>query len=93
MARTFPATVSLRLRSAAGGEGKIEWRATPQAAEATSVSYNLPRGAMQTVQIEISAAGPLGILRVYLPAAQQPVELDWIEVQSKADGKPHRWDY
>ena len=88
-----PATVSLRLRSAAGGEGKIEWRATPQAAEATSVSYNLPRGAMQTVQIEIPAAGPLGILRVYLPAAQQPVELDWIEVQSKADGKPHRWDY
>jgi hypothetical protein len=33
----------------------------------------------------------LGIVRVYLPAQKQPVEVDWIEL--KAAGQPRRWDF
>jgi len=88
-----PATVNLRLRSASGGEGKIEWLSSPTARDARSTPYTLPAGPMQTLSIPVPATGSLGILRVYLPATPQPVEIDWIELQSKSNAKPRRWDF
>ena len=41
--------------------------------------------------MNVPADGPLGILRVYLPAQEQPVEIDWIEFVS--GDKPRRWDF
>ena len=44
--------------------------------------------------VDIPAGGPLGVIRLYLPAAAKPVEIDWIELQNKkATAKPQRWEF
>lgn len=89
-----PAVVKLRARSAAGGEGKIEWLPSDVAAitEGTkSVPFTIKAGDWQEASVDVPAQGSLGILRVYLPAQKQPVELDWIEL--KANGTPRRWEF
>lgn len=88
-----PAAVTFRVRCAKGGPGKVEWLqpgAAPKTENATA--FRLSDGDWQTVTVEIPAKGPLGILRVYLPAHQQPVEVDWIELKPAA-GKPRRWAF
>ncbi len=84
--------VKLRARSTSDGTGKIEWLPKPQAAdEAKSVPFELTGGDWQEVSVKVPAEGPLGILRVYLPAQKEPVMLDWIEIQN---GKTtHRSDF
>lgn len=92
--QTGPAVVKLRARSAVGGAGKIEWLPSGKAdavGGAKSVPFELPGGGWQEVSVDLPAKGPLGILRVYLPAQKQPVEIDWIEL--KAAGKPKRWNF
>jgi hypothetical protein len=89
-----PAVVRLRARCANGGAGKIEWLPTGKADEPDgmkSVLFNLAGGEWQEVAVDVPAKGPLGILRVYLPAQKQSVEIDWIEL--KASGKPRRWNF
>jgi arylsulfatase A-like enzyme len=87
-----PAVVKLRARCANGGDGKIEL-VNPKASPPTAKSFPfaLPAGDWQEVTVNVPAQGPLGILRVYLPAQKQAVEIDWIEL--KADGKPRRWNF
>ncbi|MFM8469628.1 MAG: sulfatase [Limisphaerales bacterium] len=91
---TGPATLKFRARSAAGGAGKVEWLpgGATDAANAQSVPYDLPAGDWREVSVNLATTGPLGVLRLYLPAASKPVELDWIEISPKA-GKPQRWDF
>lgn len=89
---TGPAVVKLRARCANGGDGKIEWLAPgADAKTAKSVSFTLKPGNWQDLAIDVPAEGPIGILRVYVPAQKQPVELDWIEL--KPNGKPRRWEF
>ena len=88
-----PAVVTFRARCAQGGQGKVEW--IPPGADpdqAKSASFTLKPGDWQTVTTAIPAPGPLGILRVYLPAQNQSVEIDWIELKPNS-GKPRRWDF
>ena len=88
-----PATVAFRARCAAGGSGKAEWLqpgAAPKAEQ--TVPYTIKVGAWQTVTLRLPADGPLGILRLYLPAARQPVDVDWIELTPDA-GTSRRWDF
>jgi len=42
--------------------------------------------------VELPAVGTLRILRLYLLAAKEPVEFDWIELKP-AEGKSQRWDF
>ncbi len=89
-----PAVVKLRTRSRSGGEGKIEWIPSGKVttdADLHSVPFVLKGGAWEDVSIEVPAQGPLGIVRLYLPAQAQPVELDWVEI--KTGGKPKRWEF
>lgn len=89
-----PATVKIRARSAAGGSGKIEWIPSGKATapgDLKSVPFTLPDGDWRDVAIEVPAQGPLGIVRVCLPAQKQPVEIDWIELTT--GGKPRRWNF
>ena len=87
-----PGQVILRARCAAGGEAKIEWVPPGKtAAEAASVPYKLAAGDWQEVSVPLPADANLGILRVYLPAQQQPVEVKWIEL--KTADKAKRWDF
>ncbi|MBI5758967.1 MAG: sulfatase [Planctomycetales bacterium] len=87
-----PAVVKLKARCPNGGDGKIEWL-TPggDVKAAKSVPFQLQPGDWQELAIEVPAAGALGILRVYVPAQKQAVEIDWIELKSA--GKPKRWEF
>jgi arylsulfatase A-like enzyme len=89
-----PAVVSLRVKAASPGEGRIEWllpKAPP--AEVKSVPFALAGGAWQDITVSVPAAGPFGILRVYLPAANQPVDVDWVEFGSGKQAAPRRWNF
>ena len=41
--------------------------------------------------MNIPSTGPIGILRLHVPVQQEPVELDWVELQG-SDGKK-RWEF
>lgn len=89
---TGPATVTLRLRCPDGGEGRIEW--IPSAAEMTkvrSVPYTVKGGDWNDVSVEVPAEGAIGILRVYVPAHKQVVNVDVIEL--KGANRQKRWDF
>lgn len=90
-AASGPAVLKLRVRSAGGGDGKVEWIPPDKKNEAKSAAFKLQPGDWQEISVSIPAEGPLGILRVYLPAQKQPVEIEWIEL--KSTGKPKRWKF
>ena len=88
---TGPAVVTFRARCAEGGLGRIEWippgtNQTP----ANSAAFTLKAGDWQTIQVEVPAKDALGILRIYLPSQQQPVEIDWIQLKGAIR---RRWDF
>ena len=87
-----PAVVTFRTRCPEGGSGKVEWiQPGGKPDPANSVPFTVKAGDWQTVKAAIPTKGPLGILRIYLPAQSQPVEVDWVGLQGK--GKPRRWDF
>ncbi len=87
-----PAVVKLRARTAGGGSGKVEWMpSVTKQADAKASPLTLTSGEWQEVTVNIPATGPLGILRLYLPAQKQPVDVDWIEI--KSGDKTKRWEF
>ncbi|MFO1062364.1 MAG: sulfatase [Pirellulales bacterium] len=76
-----PATVNIRVRCASGGDGKIELVApgSSQPNDKTT-PFSVAAGEWQTITISVDEKGPLGILRIYLPAQSQTVEIDSIEL-------------
>ena len=90
---TGPTVVRFRVRTTTDGAGKVEWLHTPQAADAAkSVAFKVTGGDWQEVSVPLPAEGALGIVRLYLPAQNEPVQLDWIEFKP-GEGKPHRSDF
>lgn len=91
---TGPATIKMRVRSAAGGKGKID--CLPKGAGdptlILSTPFELKPGDWQEIKIEIKHDGPLGVLRFYLPAAEKPVEIDQIDIQP-AKGRGEKWEF
>jgi len=89
-----PVSLKLRVRSAAGGAAKIEWLGDAQADKATpkSVAFEVPAGEWRELAVEVPAQGLLGTTRLYLPASGQPLELDWVEIQSGTT-PPQRWNF
>jgi arylsulfatase A-like enzyme len=85
-------TVKLRIK-ASGGASHFDWLPGGVQAQAHSVSFTLAGGDWQEVTIEVPATGPLGIVRIYLPKQDQPIEIDWIEITSSGGGKPTRTDF
>jgi hypothetical protein len=55
------------------------------------VPFTLKSGEWENLTVRIPDSELMGILRIYLPAQNQPVELDWIELQS--DAAKRRWDF
>ncbi|MCY2993123.1 MAG: sulfatase [Planctomycetota bacterium] len=90
-----PAVLKFRARTSVGGAGRIESR--PDNADdstARSFAFHLPSGDWREVSVEIAASGPLGVIRLYLPATEKPVEVDWIELRGKAaDARLQRWEF
>jgi hypothetical protein len=89
-----PAEIKLRARSTTGGTGKIECLpgGAGDSTGAQSVSFGITKGDWQEIALELPTQGPLGVVRLYLPAAEAPLELDWIELKSKT-AQPQRWEF
>lgn len=92
--QTGPSKLNFRVRSATGGAGKVEWlpNGAGDATDSKSVAFDVPAGDWKNIVVDIPATGPLGVVRLYLPAHEKPAELDWVELAGKS-AKPQRWGF
>lgn len=91
---TGPATVTLRVRVSQSGTGKIDClpKTAAEPEGLISVPLEFKAGDWQELQATIPTPGPLGTLRLYLPAAEAPVQVDYIQVQPR-QGAAQKWDF
>jgi hypothetical protein len=87
-----PTTMKMRIKCDAD-KSHIDWLAGGVEKGAQSARFQYPGGDWQEITVELAAKGPLGIVRVYLPAQDKPIELDWIEIKSSGDGHVTRTDF
>jgi arylsulfatase A-like enzyme len=76
------------------GDGKVAWVNTPAAtsAESKSVAYSVPSNDWTEITTSVPAiTGTSGIVRLFLPIQEGPVEIDWIELES--NGKIRKSDF
>ena len=75
-----PLTLQLRARSAAGGSGRVQWKTTAQddfPAAGQQVPFALAAGGQwQQLNLTLPIDGTPAIVRLYLPAAEAPVEIE-----------------
>jgi hypothetical protein len=88
-----PAVVRFRARAAASGPGRVEVVPPAGQSAAQSVPFALAGGEWQVLTIDVPATFPLSILRVYLPAQKQPVEVNWVELKAAGEKQPRRWHF
>ena len=88
-----PAIVRLRARAAATGPGRVEVVPPAGQSAAQSVPFELKGGDWRVLKIDVPATFPLNILRVYLPAQKQPVEVNWVELKTQDEKQPRRWHF
>lgn len=90
-----PVQLKLRVRTSSGGAGKIE--SLPNGATDPTVSASVPfdipaANEWREISVEFPAKGSLGVVRLYLPVNDKPLELDWVELSGK-NLKPQRWEF
>ncbi|WP_395749618.1 sulfatase [Prosthecobacter sp.] len=85
-----PTTAKFRLKAKAG-TSHFDWLATD--GKAQRVSFTLKGGDWQEINVQLPATGTLGIVRLYLPMQEQPVEIDWIELRSENGAKVTRTEF
>ena len=93
-----PMTLELRARTTAGGRGKVQWKTVDQETfpgEGQVVEFTLTAGAdWQDVTVDLPVQGRSAIVRLYLPAAQSPVEIESIEFRAAGYERPVRaWSF
>ena len=83
-----PVTVRMRARAKVVGTGKVEWLPSgkPEATERHEVSFSVSDG-WQELAVLVPTKGPLGIVRLYLPAEREGVEIDWIALAGEGGGR------
>ena len=87
-----PAQIAFRIRCAAGGNGKVEWIPPGSISnDSNTVTFAVQMGGWQNISATIPAQGPMGILRLHLPAQKQTVEIDWIELKNSSQTR--RWEF
>lgn len=84
-----PSTATFRIKAKTGAS-HFDWLPGGTEDKAQRVPFTLKGGGWEEITVEIPATGPLGIVRLYLPMQEAPVEIDWIELASKSGGKPTR---
>jgi arylsulfatase A-like enzyme len=85
-----PLTVKLKIRSAAGGAGKILWRTGKQETLPPEqvVSFEVkPGNEWQDVTVALPVKGTLALFQLFLPADQSPVEIASVDFISTATEK------
>jgi hypothetical protein len=91
---TGPAKVTFRLRTATAGEGHVDLVPTAGAktTEIVAFPYSVQGSEWQEITVDLPHKGPAPILRLYLPSATAPVEIDWVELKP-AGAKARRWEF
>lgn len=83
-------TATFRIK-AKPGTSHFDW--VPSGGKAQRVVFTLKGDDWQEITVQRPATGPLGIVRLYLPMQEQPVEIDWIELRSTDGGKVTRTEF
>ena len=94
----LPPDAILRFRiKGAGGAGKVAWLPSPQTnlADAPKPSpFSTKAGEWTEISVAIPAPGDQGgIVRLYLPVQDAPIEIDWIELSTGTKSKPIRANF
>ncbi|MDP1592090.1 MAG: sulfatase-like hydrolase/transferase, partial [Prosthecobacter sp.] len=84
-----PTTAKFRIKAKAG-TSHFDWLPGGVGGKQQRTDFTLKGGDWEEITVELPAEGPLGIVRLYLPMQEQPVEIDWIELASKNGSKPTR---
>jgi hypothetical protein len=81
-----PTTAKFRIKADAGSS-HFDWLTAGPGQKQQRVDFTLRGADWEEITVELPAEGPLGIVRLYLPMQEHPVEIDWIEISSKNGGK------
>ena len=84
-----PTIAKFRLKAKAGSS-HFDWLPSGVGSKQHRVDFTLKGGDWEEISVELPAEGPLGIVRLYVPMQETPVEIDWIELTSKNGSKPTR---
>jgi hypothetical protein len=84
-----PTTAKFRIKAKAG-TSHFDWLPGGVGSQQKRVDFTLKGGEWEAITVELPAEGPLGIVRLYLPMQEQPVEIDWIELISQNGSQPTR---
>ncbi len=90
-----PLTLKLRVRSTAGGEGRIQWRIGSKNTFLSEhvVTFQVPAGTTwQDVSIPLPIQGKVSVIRLYLPAEKTAVDVQVIRFMDKR-GREKLWDF
>ncbi len=85
-------TAKLRIKAKAGAS-HFDWLPGGVGGKQQRTDFTLKGGGWEEITVELPATGPLGIVRLYLPMQEQPMEIDSIELTSRNGGKPTRTEF
>ncbi|WP_299460432.1 sulfatase [uncultured Gimesia sp.] len=86
-----PLTLKLRIRSTAGGTGKVQWKTAdqetfPRTGQIVEYAFKGSEE-WQDVELKLPVEGKTGIVRLYVPADASPVEFQSIRFSGKGAGE------
>jgi arylsulfatase A-like enzyme len=87
-----PATATFRIK-ARPGASHFDWLPGGVQDQARRADFTLKGGEWEEITVPLPATGPLGIVRLYLPMQDAPVEIDWIELSSRTVPQPSRTEF
>lgn len=83
--------ISFRIYSPKGGTGAVSWaNGTPNMKH---IPYQITPNEWNIITLDLPAKANLGILRIHLPAENQPVKIDSIQLSSNNKNKTQLWDF
>ncbi|WP_261343588.1 sulfatase/phosphatase domain-containing protein [Gimesia panareensis] len=93
-----PMTLTLRLKSPQGGVGKVLWKTGQQEGfpkTGQTVNFDLKASPdWQEVEVPLPVEGMSGIIRLYLPVQEGPIEIGSIQYRSAKTNRPVRvWEF
>ncbi len=87
-----PSKVKFRIKAKVGSS-HVDLLANGTEGKAKRAEFTLKGSDWEEITAELTAEGPLGIVRLYLPMQETPIEIDWIELTSKSGGNPTRTEF
>ena len=93
-----PVEVRLRIRAQKDGTGRLQWRNEDQdrfPETGQRRSFDVAGGDWQELSVPLAVEGRLVQVRLFLPYAKRPTEIDWIEITPTggSDKERQRWDF